>query len=413
MSQGNDWISSLVGIAGDMAAAAISANAAYDASAKGMADQWSDIGPSASGGFDGTSSYAEWLTAQAKKNDLLRGSGHKQGEIDYMRAVTGSGLTNAQIMNNQFNAEQAQLGRDFQENAMKHQVQWRVEDAQAAGVNPYFAMNGGATGVSASTGGAASAPQQPGGFDAGVNAIGPILSAVANLKMTDSEIRRNDAAAARDAAQAQNIEITNMTQDELNKATLQLWKSEAGLNETKIGEVLQNIRTGAADEALKLAGVSRTQAEESLIILQCIDQNISNQHREKLLSLQERLMSSEISVNSVEYNKIQAEIGQIYAETLTESYKQGNLSADTGKKLMEQGLIGSQMDAQEINNKYLALQNKAELGVKITAAIKNGTSAARDLSDMVSDWIPAPGKVLRGIFSRSESVSRNFNYNYK
>lgn len=66
--------------------------------------------------------------------------------------ITANHLTGAEQEQNAWNAEQAQLDRDFQERMSNTQYQRGVADMRAAGVNPALAMsNGGAAAPSGST----------------------------------------------------------------------------------------------------------------------------------------------------------------------------------------------------------------------------------------------------------------------
>lgn len=56
-----------------------------------------------------------------------------------------------------FSARQAAMNRDFQENMANSQIQRRVADAEAAGINPIFAVSGG-SGAAAPSGAVASTP---------------------------------------------------------------------------------------------------------------------------------------------------------------------------------------------------------------------------------------------------------------
>lgn len=325
--------------------------------------------------------------------------GWYNAEDSYWRGVTGSGLTNAQIQQNEFNANQAQLQRDWLQDLYSRRNQIAVDDMSAAGLNPAMMYGGGQSPASVPSASSASggSPGNPSPMDAGSGAIGSIMQGLASSFLAMSQSKLNLAEARKMNASAENIEITNLTQDELNRAQLRLWQSEGDLTYSKIGQVLQDIRTGRADEALKLAGVERTEAETDMLFLQQIEQRITNDNRQELIDLQKQLMSSEIDVNSERYNEIRANIGKIYAETLTEAYKQGALSAEASKDFAQAGFLAAETTGVNIDNSYRNLANKVDIAVKITEGFKNTTSGISDVNDVVSSWIPAPGKILRKI----------------
>lgn len=85
---------------------------------------------------------------------------------------TGNGLTTAETEQMQFNADEAQKAYERQRLMRQTAFQDTVADASAAGINPYFAISGGATGVSSSS--QASAPSMsgsPAGLDSLLNLL--------------------------------------------------------------------------------------------------------------------------------------------------------------------------------------------------------------------------------------------------
>lgn len=87
-----------------------------------------------------------------------------------------------------FNARQAAISRDWQENLANTQIQRRVADANAAGINPIFAVAGGA--------GAA----VPGGAQASVGPGPDLLSSAKQASMMDDQV----ATVAADRKSAEN-----------------------------------------------------------------------------------------------------------------------------------------------------------------------------------------------------------------
>ena len=74
----------------------------------------------------------------------------------WVNSQTGAHLTGAQNEQNQFNADQAQLQRDWEERMSSTQYQRGVADMQAAGINPAMAMGNGASPASTPSGSSAS-----------------------------------------------------------------------------------------------------------------------------------------------------------------------------------------------------------------------------------------------------------------
>lgn len=110
----------------------------------------------------------KWYTKVVKGFNNLFNPGHNW--FDYQSwndagsalaaKTTGSALTPAEQAANQFNADEAQKQRDWEEYMSNTSYQRQVKDMQAAGVNPAMAMNG-SSGASTPSGSAASsvAPQ--------------------------------------------------------------------------------------------------------------------------------------------------------------------------------------------------------------------------------------------------------------
>lgn len=102
---------------------------------------------------------------------------------------------------NTFNAEQAQVSRDWNMEADSTKYQRQVADMQKAGVNPALAMNGGVTTQATSNATASSSNGIPGGLD---------LSSVMQmaLGMRELSMRKKELQIQRDLADA-DIRVKN------------------------------------------------------------------------------------------------------------------------------------------------------------------------------------------------------------
>lgn len=151
------------------------------------------------------------------------------GLLGGMMGQQGQSAVNQQMM--QFNAEQAQMNRDFQERMSSTAYQRAMKDMAAAGLNPILAANLG--GASTPGGGAASIAGlgNPGAsMQAGMNALGNAMGHSAMVKAQLTQAAKDD------------------SQTELNKATTDYTKSNVELNDKLKLKTDQETNTSRANE---------------------------------------------------------------------------------------------------------------------------------------------------------------------
>lgn len=101
-----------------------------------------------------------------------------------------------QTMAQDYNAEQANIERNWQTEMSNTARQRAVEDSQKAGVNPILAAGGTAAGASAGAGAAATSSTGQAGTGVGSNPISMItelINAVNNTARTNAEVKRTEA----------------------------------------------------------------------------------------------------------------------------------------------------------------------------------------------------------------------------
>lgn len=170
----------------------------------------------------------------------------------YFNAMTGADLTNAQKAQNQFNAQQAELQRDWETQMSNTAYQRVVADMQAGGINPAMAWSNGA--ASTPSGASASAGIASNGLDA----LSTLLQLKIQNKLADATIRKTN-------AEANKIETETPWIDTLN--SLIAGKTDAEINAIKANTDLTN-------EQIENAKVAREQMMEHINLMISQEQEI-------------------------------------------------------------------------------------------------------------------------------------------
>lgn len=148
-----------------------------------------------------------------------------------LNKVTGAGLTGAEQASNQFNAEQAQINRDWQERMSNTQYQRQVADMKAAGVNPALAMTGG-SGAGVPSGSAATAGSSQNGMS---------LSDLLQLMQFKTQMQGLKAGIEKTNAETDNVTAaTEKTKADTRRQNLESDFLEITMNARKRGVELQN-----------------------------------------------------------------------------------------------------------------------------------------------------------------------------
>lgn len=149
----------------------------------------------------------------------------------------GQSNANAQMM--EFNAQQAQLNRDFQERMSSTAYQRAMQDMQAAGLNPILAANLGGASTPGGGQGSVTLGNPGASMQQGVTAMGNALGHSAQVKATLTQAEKDT------------------SQSDLNKAT-------TGLTHEATSKTNQDTRTSSATEDAQRASAEASRASAAV-----------------------------------------------------------------------------------------------------------------------------------------------------
>lgn len=221
--------------------------------------------------------------------------------------VTGalSTASNLGIMaaQNKFNAQQAQIARDWNLEQDNTKYQRTVTDMQKAGINPALAMKGGistqaATNISAQ--GATPAY-------ANMSAIASLAQSISQAKLNDAQRRNLDTDSNLKEMQANyyynlgektyqeavGVKIDNQYKDEFNQLEIEGKKLANSMTEERIKEVTGNINKLKAETDLAIKQAATEEEKVRLMVTQEALNKASANRIEQLLEYEKAYMSAQ------------------------------------------------------------------------------------------------------------------------
>lgn len=222
-----------------------------------------------------------------------------------------SGLSKSEREQNAFNANQAQIGRDFSAQQAEIERDWQeemyskynslqgqIDQAKQSGVNPMLAVTGSATSPMSASVGSPAAPVASGSASRGPNI--DMVGAALGFSKLKAEIDNINASTRYQNGQALLAEIDSQTRGQVNEWNIQ--------------SIMQSIETSKADEQQKLQAIRES---ASRILNTDADTKVKSEQL-ALMGAQIADLNAGVDVKVAQLREISASISQMEAEA---SYK--------------------------------------------------------------------------------------------
>lgn len=329
-----------------------------------------------------------------------------------VKGVSGAGLTNAQIEQNDWNAEEAQKQRDWTENMDATKYQRQTQDMRAAGLNPAM-MYGGSQSASSLSGDAASGSSvgnpSPGVF----NSILDVIFAkqrMENLRIEGEKMRNEGKAAlisayaarenagtnARNAGTAEwNARIAEARKDierdlansniDLNAASIDKMAEDAAYVRELRSYVSKNYEVAMknADSSAKQAIAAMRQADAAI-------QNAAT--HSYIADYQTDLYYSESLLNSIvkgEHEEVYKKLPQKLQLEIDNMRKEGVVLDERGRLIHRQGNLAS---AQLVKTYVTTATDVA----KTVASFIPGASSSPNYTNVYGDSADVAAGIIGG-----------------
>lgn len=188
-----------------------------------------------------------------------------EGAIDnWLAGATGSGLTAAEKATNQFNSEEADKQRQWEEQMQNTAYQRQVADMQKAGINPALAMSNGQPSIPSGASAQATSPSMSG---ISMSDLMQLFLIPGQRKLLDAQAKATLAGADKSRAEIGEIEgrteqlrLINAYYPQVTEAQLDKYASELGLTRGQIRKANLESALLVTDNIIKRAEADHASA---------------------------------------------------------------------------------------------------------------------------------------------------------
>ena len=223
---------------------------------------------------------------------------------------------------NEFNANEAQVTREWNQQMDNTKYQRQVADMQAAGINPALAMNGGVTTQATSNATASSGSGIPGGLD--LSSVMEMALQMSQFKLQskqlklqekliDSQANKNNADAAKTKKETSWIdELNSANIDQIRANINQVW-SNISVNDSTIDLNGHKISMYDAQTGLFNSQMNTEEKKAQLLESQKVINDLTKQKMQILMPYVEKYQKSIIALNEANTEKAYQDAYAAYA----------------------------------------------------------------------------------------------------
>lgn len=216
---------------------------------------------------------------------------------------------------NEFNSNEAQVTREWNEQMDNTKYQRQVADMQAAGVNPALAMNGGVTTQATSNATASSGSGIPGGLD--LSSVMQMAVQMQQLKLqkklVDSQANKNNADANKTNKETSWIDQLNSANIDKIRADIDKVWSDISVNDSTIEVNGHKIDMYDAQTGLYTSQMNTEEKKAQLYASQTAINNLTVENMKKLQPYIVAYQESIIALNKANTEKARQEAYAAYA----------------------------------------------------------------------------------------------------